>query len=110
MRPLMGCNCSAIFRRLPVEKLNTGKLKFVWSNSAPHARPTQPIGRSIERSGCGAGYRVGSRVVPIPTKNYRAARSRVNIALSRELVRAPVACLPPAARLSGYHHFTIVTG
>jgi hypothetical protein len=28
MRPLMGCNCSAISSRSPVEKLNAGKLKF----------------------------------------------------------------------------------
>lgn len=60
--------------------------------------------------GYGVGYRAGSGVVPIPTKNYRAERSRVNSALSRELVRAPVACLPPAARLFGNHHFTIVSG
>jgi hypothetical protein len=60
--------------------------------------------------GYGVGYRAGSRVVPIPTENYRAAGSRVNIGLSPELGRAPVACLPPAARLFGYHRFTIVSG
>jgi hypothetical protein len=67
----------------------------------PHriSRTWRPIASLSSEFGYRVGYRAGPRVVPIPYENYHPAEGRVNIGLSPKLVRAPVACLPPAARL-----------
>jgi len=73
-------------------------------NSNPIAGPYRAL------LGMGQGIGDGLESSPYPPKTTARPEGRVNIRLSPELVRAPVACLPSAARLFGYCHFTIVSG